>query len=268
LARLAEFMEKGQRIKGKVKAALFYPTAVLTVAFGVMGLMMMFVVPRFKQVFDGLLNGAPLPVFTQVVFKVSDTIVHQAPWVAIGVAVIAVALGAVLRTKWGRWTLDRSKLTVPVLGPLFRKAAISRFARTLGTLISNGVPILQALTIVRETAGNQAISRLIALIHENVKQGDNIAPTLKSSSLFPAMVAGMVDVGEQTGSLPEMLMKVADTYDDQVDNAATAMTSLLEPVLIVFLAVIVGSIVIAVFWPLIEIMTRGFDSDEGRVGEI
>ena len=268
LARLAEFMEKGQKINGKVKAALFYPTAVLTVALGIMGLMMMFVVPRFKLVFDGLLGGAPLPVFTRIVFKASDTMVHQAPWVAIGVAVIAVALGAILRTKWGRWTLDCGKLAVPVLGPLFRKAAISRFARTLGTLISNGVPILQALTIVRETAGNQAISRLIARIHENVKQGDNIAPTLKSSSLFPAMVAGMVDVGEQTGALPEMLVKVADTYDDQVDNAATAMTSLLEPVLIVFLAVAVGSIVIAVFWPLIQIMT-GFDTpDGGRGGEI
>ncbi len=268
LARLAEFMEKGQKIKGKVKAALFYPAAVLMVAFGIMVLLMMFVVPRFKQVFDGLLDGAPLPVFTQMVFKASDTMVHSAPWMAIGLAAIAVVLGAVLRTNWGRWTLDRGKLAMPVLGPLFRKTAISRFARTLGTLISNGVPILQALTIVRETAGNQALGRLIARVHENVKQGENIAPTLKGSSLFPAMVAGMVDVGEQTGSLPEMLMKVADTYDDQVDNAATAMTSLLEPVLIVFLALIVGSIVIAVFWPLIEILTRGFDSDGGRGSEI
>jgi type IV pilus assembly protein PilC len=268
LTRLAEFMEKGQKIKGKVKAALFYPAAVLVVAFAIMALLMMFVVPRFKQVFAGLLNGAPLPAFTQVVFKVSDTMIHNAPWVAIAAVLIVAAVAAVLRTKWGRWTLDRAKLAVPVLGPLFRKASISRFSRTLGTLVSNGVPILQAMTIVRETAGNQAIGRLIARIHENVKQGDNIAPTLKSSSLFPAMVAGMVDVGEQTGSLPEMLMKVADTYDDQVDNAATAMTSLLEPIMIVFLAIIVGSIVMAVFCPLIQFMTGFENPDGGHGGEI
>jgi type IV pilus assembly protein PilC len=153
---------------------------------------------------------------------------------------------------------------MPILGPLFRKAAISRFARTLGTLISNGVPILQALTIVRETAGNVIIAGIISRVHENVKQGDPIAPSLKTSGVFPAMVAGMVDVGEQTGALPEMLMKIADNYDEEVDNAAGAMTSLLEPVMIVFLAVVVGSIVIAMFLPLVTLMganptTRGLD---------
>src|SRR5262249_17061512 len=158
-------------------------------------------------------------------------------------------------------------LTLPVIGSLFRKAAIARFARTLGTLVSNGVPILQALLIVKETTGNVAIGRLVSLLHENVKQGDPLAPTLKSSSLFPALVAGLVDVGEQTGALPEMLLKIADTYDGEVDNAASALTSLLEPIMIVFLAIVVGSIVIAMFLPIITLVT-GFDGgqDGGRAG--
>ena len=141
---------------------------------------------------------------------------------------------------------------MPVVGPIFRKVAISRFTRTLGTLLSSGVPILQALTIVKETAGNVVVGRVISDVHQHVKEGDPIAPALKASSVFPAMVAGMVDVGEQTGALPEMLMKIADNYDDEVDNAVSAMTSLLEPIMIVFLAVIVGSIVVALFLPLVQ----------------
>ena len=140
-----------------------------------------------------------------------------------------------------------------MLGPLFKKAAISRFTRTLGTLVGSGVPILQALTIVKETAANVRLGKVIADVHENVKQGDPIAPTLKGSGLFPAMVAGMVDVGEQTGALPEMLMKIADTCDEEVDNAANALTSLLEPIMIVILAIIVGSIVIAIFLPIVNL---------------
>jgi type IV pilus assembly protein PilC len=156
---------------------------------------------------------------------------------------------------------------MPVLGPLFRKAAISRFARTFGTLVGSGVPILQALTIVKETAGNVIIGQVIANVHEHVKEGDPIAPTLKASPVFPAMVAGMVDVGEQTGALPEMLMKIADNCDQDVDNATTAMTSLLEPVLIVFLAVVVGSIVIAMFLPIFTIITYGVDAGPVQKGE-
>ena len=139
---------------------------------------------------------------------------------------------------------------VPLLGPVFRKVAISRFTRALGTLLGSGVPILQALTIVKETAGNVVVGRVISDVHERVKEGDPIAPALKASTVFPAMVAGMVDVGEQTGALPDMLMKIADNYDDEVDNSVTAMTSLLEPIMIVFLAIIVGSIVVALFLPL------------------
>jgi type IV pilus assembly protein PilC len=253
LGRLAEFMEKGQKLKRKITAAMFYPGAVLTVAVGILILLMTFVVPRFKMVFDGLLNGRPMPAFTVFVFSLSEIIARHILLVAAGGAALGVALALALRTTWGRWSFDRFKLAMPVVGPLFRKAAISRLARTLGTLVSNGVPILQALNIVKETAGNVVIGQLIGTVHENVKQGEPIAPTLRGSSLFPAMVAGMVDVGEQTGALPEMLLKIADNYDDEVDNAASAMTSLLEPVMIVFLAVIVGSIVIAMFLPLIRV---------------
>jgi len=268
LTRLAEFMEKVQKLKGKVKAAMFYPCAVLMVAFAILTVLMAFVVPRFQMVFEGLLNGKPLPGFTLLIFKMSQVVTHQI-WLAAGIiGGLGLVFMLLLRTTWGRWCFDRAKLALPVLGPLFRKSAISRFSRTLGTLVSNGVPILQALTIVKETAGNVVIGRLVSLLHENVKQGEPLAPTLKSSSLFPAMVAGMVDVGEQTGALPEMLMKIADNYDDEVDNAASALTSLLEPLMIVFLAIIVGSIVIAMFLPLIGIAEQGFDgSARGGVDE-
>ena len=252
LRRLADCMEKAQKIKGKVKAAMYYPCAVLFVATSILILLMTFVVPRFKEVFEGLLGGGRMPPFTMFVLRVSDAMkshILLALLVAVGLSI--VFLGA-LRTGWGRWSFDQFKLAVPVLGSVFRKVAISRFSRTLGTLLSSGVPILQALTIVKETAGNVVVAEVISDLHRQVKEGDPIAPTLKSSGVFPAMVAGMVDVGEQTGALPEMLLKIADTYDDEVDNAVTAMTSLLEPIMIVFLAVVVGSIVVALFLPLVS----------------
>jgi type IV pilus assembly protein PilC len=253
LRRLAEFLEKAQRIKGKVKAAMFYPCAVLTVATAIVGVMMVFIVPRFKQIFEGLLNGAPMPTFTMFVLRVSETIQHHALLSLLGLLGVSVGFTLGLRTTWGRWAFDGLKLNFPILGPVFREAAISRFARTLGTLVGSGVPILQALTIVKETTGNVVVGRVIGTVHERVKEGDPIAPTLKASRVFPAMVAGMVDIGEQTGALPDLLMKVGDTCDEDVDNATSAMTSLLEPIMIVILAVVVGSIVIAMFLPLARI---------------
>jgi len=265
LKRLAEFMEKAQKIKGKVKAALVYPCAVLVVAFAIMALLMVFVVPKFKGVFDGLLGGIAMPAFTVFVFKLSEAVKNHALITGGVIAGLGLSFGAVLRTKWGRSIFDRFKLAMPVLGPVFRQAAIGRFSRTLATLAGSGVPILQALTIVKETAGNVLIANVIARVHENVKQGEPIAPTLKCSGIFPVMVAGMVDVGEQTGALPEMLAKIADNCDEEVENAANAMTSLLEPLMIVFLAVIVGSIVIAMFLPLIQII-EGIDGSVGERG--
>ncbi|HTL59762.1 MAG TPA: type II secretion system F family protein [Candidatus Limnocylindrales bacterium] len=263
LTRLAEFMEKAQKIRGKITAAMFYPCAVMTVATAIVAVLMTYVVPRFKQVFDGLMNGAQLPAFTRFVFELSTALTHRLPLLALAAVALITLLAFGLNTSAGRWSFDRLKLAMPILGPLFRKAAISRFARTLGTLVSNGVPILQALTIVKDTAGNVIVGRIIANVHENVKQGDPIAPTLKASGIFPAMVAGMVDVGEQTGALPEMLMKIADNYDDEVDNAASALTSLLEPIMIVLLAIVVGSIVIAMFLPLVIIVGAGPPTSHG-----
>jgi type IV pilus assembly protein PilC len=260
LGRLAEFMEKAQKIRGKVKAAMFYPCAVLFVALIVLGVLTVFVVPRFRLVFDGLLGRASMPQLTLWVFDGCDFIRAHALTMLVAAGVVGGGFSLLLRTSGGQWVWDRLKLWLPVVGPLFRKIAISRFSRTLGTLVSNGVPILQALTIVKDTSGNQVFARLIERVHTTVKEGDPIAPALKSSSLFPAMVAGMVDVGEQTGTLPEMLMKVADNYDEEVDNATSALTSLLEPIMILFLAVVVGGIVIAMFWPLIRIMEGGMDS--------
>lgn len=255
LRRLAEFMEKAQRIKGKVKAAMFYPVAVMVVAVIILGLLMVYIVPKFREVFQGL--GGNMPWFTEFVLNVSTAIKDHFLWMMSGLFVLWITLCISIRTQRGRRVFDRFKLAMPVVGPVFRKLAISRFARTLGTLIGNGVPILQALNIVKETTGNVIVSDVISTVHDSVKEGDTMAVPLKASRVFPAMVAGMVDIGEETGALPEMLMKVADNYDDQVDNAVVSMTSLLEPIMIVFLAVVVGSIVIAMFLPIINLYRGG-----------
>jgi type IV pilus assembly protein PilC len=264
LRRLAEFMEKARKIKGKVKAAMFYPCAVLFVAAGILVLLMVFIVPRFRQVFDGLLGGRPMPGFTLLVMQISQAVQqHFLLGISFGV-VVAVSFLLAIRTTRGRAAWDWFKLSAPVVGPVVRKLAISRFSRTFGTLVSSGVPILQALSIVQETAGNAVVGRVVNTVHDRVKEGDTIAPSLKASGVFPAMVAGMVEVGEQTGALPEMLMKIADTYDDEVDNSVSAMTSLLEPVMILFLAVVVGSIVIAMFLPLIALTNGDPVMPDGR----
>jgi type IV pilus assembly protein PilC len=257
LRRLAEFMEKAQKIKGKVKSAMFYPVAVMFVATGILMLMMLFLVPRFQQVIDGLLGGAPLPAFTNFILRLSEIIRHQTPLAAGVVAALVVAMVVGLRTKWGRWMFDQFKLAMPILGGVFRQAAISRFARTLGTLLGSGVPVLQALTIVKETAANVVVGNVVSRVHECVKEGETITTPLRASRVFPPLITGMVDVGEQTGALPDMLLKIADNCDDEVDNAVNSMTSLLEPIMIVFLAVVVGSIVIAMFLPILTIINQG-----------
>ncbi len=259
LKRLAEFSEKAQKIKGKVKAALFYPIAVLIVAVGIMILLMTFVVPKFKDVFAGM--GITLPGFTVLVLTTSDIIQHNIVACLVGAVVFFVLFKLFLKTKFGRLMWDRFILVCPPMGQVVSKVAISRFTRTLGTLVSSGVPILQALNIVKETAGNVVIANAVQKIHESVKEGETITAPMESCKVFPPMVVSMVDVGEQTGAMPEMLLKISDNYEEEVDNAVSAMTSLLEPIMIVFLAVIVGSIVIAMFLPLIAMI--GSMTDEG-----
>jgi len=267
LKRLAEFSEKAQKIKGKVKAALFYPIAVLFVAMAILTLLLVWVIPQFKGVFAGM--QMKMPGFTLFVLAVSDTVRGHFLPVMGGVAAVVIVLVMFIKmTKSGRYLWDKFKLKMPPIGPVVSKVAISRFSRTLGTLVSSGVPILQALMIVKETAGNVIISDAVSKVHESVKEGETITAPLEASRVFPPMVVSMVDVGEQTGALPEMLLKIADTYDEEVDNAVSAMTSLLEPIMIIFLAVIVGSIVIAMFLPLISMISQmsGGESGGGAAG--
>jgi type IV pilus assembly protein PilC len=254
LKRLAEFSEKAQKIKGKVKAAMFYPVAVLIVAAGIMILLLTFVIPRFQGVFAGM--NITMPWFTTFVLGVSSAVKDHFFTTSMVVGACVVLFLLCLKTRIGRLAWDKFKLKVPGIGPVINKVAIANFTRTLGTLISSGVPILQALTIVKETAGNVIISNAVGSVHESVKEGETITAPLETSGVFPPMVVSMVDVGEQTGALPEMLMRIADNYDEDVDNAVSAMTSLLEPIMIVFLAVVVGSIVIAMFLPLIAMINN------------
>ncbi len=269
LNRLSEFMEKAQKIKGKVVAAMFYPSAVMTVAVVILGVLMVYVVPKFEEIFKDMLEGASLPPFTDFVLQISRTI--KGNFLATGgsIAAVVVTVKLVTKTHFGRRLFDKLKLIMPLLGPVISKVAISRFTRTLGTLVSSGVPILQALTIVKETSGNVVIGDAVSAVHESVKEGETITAPLDASKVFPPMVISMVDVGEQTGALPEMLMRIADNYDEEVDNAVSAMTSLLEPIMIVFLAIIVGSIVIALFLPLITLMDKvgGQEGERGKGGK-
>ena len=266
LNRLSEFMEKAQKIKGKVISAMFYPIAVLFVAVAILTILMVAVIPKFQDVFSNMLEGQALPAFTRLVLGISNTIKNNFIYTIIGVAVFVALFMWAIRTKGGRRIWDKFKMKVPGVGPVVSKVAIARFTRTLGTLVSSGVPILQALNIVKETAGNVIVASAVSAVHDSVKEGETITAPLEASGVFPPMVISMVDVGEQTGALPEMLLKIADNYDEEVDNAVTAMTSLLEPVMIVFLAVVVGSIVIAMFLPLIALMSGIGNVDQGAKG--
>jgi type IV pilus assembly protein PilC len=255
LTRLSEFQEKAAKIKNKIIAAMVYPGIVMTMAVGILCFLLVFIVPRFEAIFHDLLGDKPLPPVTRFVIGLSGFMQHHG-LIIVGMVAVAVALYKMIgRTRRGRLVIDNFKLRMPLFGNLNRKSAISRFSRTLGTLVTSGVPILQALNITRETAGNAAIALAIARVHDSVKEGESIVQPLEASRAFPPMVVSMVDVGEETGKLPEMLLKIADVYDDEVDNAVVALTSVLEPIMIVCLAVIVGTIVLALFTPLISIIT-------------
>jgi type IV pilus assembly protein PilC len=255
LTRLAEFQEKAAKIKNKVVAAMVYPAIVITMAVAIMGFLLVFIVPKFEAIFHDMLGNKPLPAITQFVIGASNFVKDHGLFLLGAVVATVAAYRFIGRTRGGRYVIDRFKLSMPLFGDLNRKTAISRFSRTLGTLVTSGVPILQALNITRETAGNAAIADAISKVHDSVKEGESIVQPLEASRAFPPMVISMIDVGEETGKLPEMLLKIADVYDDEVDNAVAALTSMLEPIMIVFLAVIVGTIVLALFTPLISIIS-------------
>lgn len=254
LNRLAEFMEKAERIKGRVRSAMIYPIVVLAAALSILTFLLINVIPKFADIFKEMLSDRALPALTQFVINVSYTVAHRGIYFVVAIILVVVLLRLWRRTDTGRYMLDKVKLKWPVFGALFAKTAIARFSRTLGTLMASGVPILQALNIVRDTSGNEVVASAIQHVHDNVKEGENMSGPLEASGVFPGMVVSMVDVGEETGALPEMLLKIADNYDDEVDRAVEGLTSIIEPVLIIFLALVIGTIVIAMFVPLITLI--------------
>lgn len=254
LDRLSKFMEKAEKIKGKVKAAMTYPVIIVIVAIGIVGALMVFVIPQFEKIFQGLLKGQSMPALTLMVMGFSKFIQNNII-VTVGIIVVGwFSFKAWHRTAKGTFVVDWLLIKSPAIGPLFLKASVGRFTRTLGTLLASGVPILQALIITRDTSGNVHVANALSLVHDRVKEGDNVAKPLESTKVFPNMVTSMIEVGEETGALPEMLNRVADTYDDEVDNAVAGLTSIIEPIMIVFMAVVVGTIVIALFLPIIGII--------------
>jgi len=257
LDRLAGFMEKASRIAGKIKSAMIYPAVILTISMLAVVGMMLFIVPNFSKIFADLLGpDEPLPAPTQVIITISNTLTSAWYFYVGGIILVIVLYKITVRIPAGRWGVDWVLYNMPLFGPIVAKSAISRFGRTLGTLMSSGVPVLNSLAIVKETSGNEVVASAIQKVHDAVKEGEGIAVPLNKTKIFPPMVISMVEVGEETGRLPEMLDKIADTYDEEVDNAVSALTSLIEPLMIVGLAVIVGGIVIALFMPLVTIIEK------------
>ncbi len=255
LSRLAEFAEKAEKIKNKVKGAMIYPIVVLTAAIGITAFLLLTVIPKFKQVFDDILGGQELPGITQFVMNLADFVKNNGLVVVAVVAGIVVTKKMIGKTAKGAYLFDKIKLKMPVIGPLVSRTAIAQFTRTLGTLLSSGVPILQSLVIVRDTTANRVVRRAVQTVHDAVKEGESMTDPLASSGVFPPMVVSMVQVGEETGALPDMLTRIANTYDDEVDNAVAGLTAAIEPALIIFLAVVVGTIVVAMFLPMIKIIS-------------
>ncbi len=255
LGRLAEFAEKSEKIANKVKGAMIYPIVVLVAAVGITGFLLVAVIPKFKQVFNDMLGGKPLPAITQYVMDASEFVQHNGLLIVAIIAAIVVVKKIVGKTEAGAYFYDVCSLKAPVTGTLVQRTAVSRVTRTLGTLLSSGVPILQSLVIVRDTTGNRVVSKALQDVHDAVKEGEGMTRPLSQCSVFPPMVVSMVEVGEETGALADMLTRIANTYDDEVDNAVAGMTAAIEPALIIVLAVVVGTIVTAMFLPMIDIIS-------------
>jgi type IV pilus assembly protein PilC len=256
LSRLAGFMEKAQRTKKKVKSAMVYPIVVVSVAIAIVVLLMIVVVPKFQSIFEDMLSGASLPGPTQLVINVSNFISGNFVVTLIGFVVFVVGGKYLLKTEVGAKISNWFALNIPKVGDLVRKVNIARITRTFGTLLSSGVPILQSITITKDITGNVFYSNALNRVHNSVRDGESLSAPMERESVFPSMVTSMVDVGEETGELSEMLNRIADNYDEDVDNAVAGITSIIEPVMIVFLAVVVGFIVIALFLPIVEIIKQ------------
>ena len=253
LERLAEFREKAARLKRKVIGALVYPVAVLSIASLILAGLIKFIIPSFITMFADLKVELPAP--TQLLLNITKWC--TAYWYLIMCSPIAiyVLVKAIVSTQTGKLVVDWMKFHVPLFGPIMNKSAISRFTRTFGTLIGSGVPILEALNISRDTAGNAVLARAIQRVHNSVREGDPIAPPLAQSKVCDQIVTNMIDVGEETGNLDAMLLKIADNYDQEVDAAVEGLTSLMEPIMVIGMGTVIGFIVISLFLPLIKLMS-------------
>jgi type IV pilus assembly protein PilC len=253
LQRLAAYIEKAAALKRKVKAAMVYPAAIIGVAVMVIIFMLTFVIPTFAQMFQDL--GADLPLPTKIVLWLSTFVRTYILLIIAGLIGCIAAFRSYYRTENGRATIDALMLKLPIFGSLVRKVAVARFTRTLGTLVQSGVPILDGLRITARTAGNKVVEKAVLQCRAAVTEGKTLAEPLRTSGVFPPMVTQMISVGEQTGALDAMLSKIADFYDDEVDTAVSTLTSLLEPIMIVFLGVVVGGLVVAMYLPIFKLVT-------------
>ncbi len=260
LQRLADFLEKAQRLKRKITGAMIYPAVVITVAVCIVSAIMVKVIPKFQEIFEDF--EIQLPALTTWLIKMSSWMAGSQPdqtipgWVWVGTTpfVLFFFIKLARRTEPGRAVVDRVKLLLPLIGPLIRKSTVARFTRTLGTLISAGVPILEAITITRDTSGNYVFEKALTKVHDAIREGESFAAPLRETKVVDAIVVNMVDVGEETGDLDAMLLKVADNYDEEVDVAVSSLVSLLEPIMVLVLGGIVGTIVLALFMPMVAMI--------------
>lgn len=251
LDRLAAYLEKTASINRKIKSSLMYPAVVVTIAILITSVLLLKIVPTFKGIFDTL--GGDLPLPTKVLIFASDLLRRYFLFVLAVLVLAAIGFKRYIKTERGQYYFDKQKLKVPVLGELLRKVALAKFSRTFSTLVKSGVPVLNALDIVAVTCGNKVVEEAIIACRNSVREGETIYKPLSRSGVFPPMVCRMVSVGEQTGQLEKMLSKIADFYDEQVDAAVSALTSMIEPIIIVFLGVVIGGIVVALFMPIFKI---------------
>jgi type IV pilus assembly protein PilC len=254
LKRLATYIEKAVKLAGQVKSAMIYPIAVIVIAGVVVGVILWKVIPTFAQLFAGL--GADLPLPTRVVISLSNNLVSYFPFLLVGGGAAAYGFRTYYATDNGRRAIDRTVLKLPVLGNIMRKIAVARFCRTLSTLISSGVPILDGLEITAKTAGNAIVEDAIMATRKSIERGETISAPLKETKVFPSMVTQMIGVGEATGALDTMLAKIADFYEEEVDTAVAGLLTLLEPIMIAVLGVVVGGIVIAMYLPIFDLISK------------
>jgi type IV pilus assembly protein PilC len=254
LKRLATYIEKNVKLKSQVKSAMIYPVAVICIATLVVGAILWKVIPTFAQLFAGM--GAELPLPTRVVIWMSDALVTFLPIIVIGGAAAAYGFKQYYASENGRRTVDAAALKVPILGDILRKVAVARFCRTLSTLLSSGVPILDGLDITARTAGNAVIEQAILKTRTGIERGETVSAPLRESNVFPSMVTQMINVGETTGALDTMLGKIADFYEEEVDTAVAGLLTLLEPIMIAFLGGVVGGIVIAMYMPIFDLISK------------